>query len=231
MALSGTVAIPPPTWNTIWDDIFSRRDWGKYPKEELIRFVAWNYYSVSDRNAVRFLDLGCGYGSSAWYLAREGFSVDAIDGSAVIVEKLKQRLDAENLTACCIAGDIVELPYPPKTFDCVVDIGCLMCNSPDDTRRILDGVYKSLKPGGKLFSVSGTPKCFGHESGPRVAEATYRDLTTGPFASTGTVRFSTEAQIRDIYSRFDQLTIGLSEYSLRDPSQIVSNWLIEGTRT
>lgn len=219
------------TWNALWDDIYRSRSWGKYPKEELIRFVAWNYYAVPDRSAVRFLDLGCGYGSSSWYLAREGFSVDAIDGSAVIIEKLKQRLKSESLNVRCVAGDIVDLPYPSRTFDCVVDLGCLMCNTPEDTRRILEGVYDRLKPGGKLFSLTATPRCFGHESGPRVAEATYRDLTVGPFAGTGTVRFSTEAQIRDIYSRFDDLTIGLSEYSLRDPSQMVSNWLIEGTRS
>ena len=56
------------------------------------------------------------------------------------------------------------------------------------------------------------------------------DLVEGPFANTGTVRFSDEAQIRDIYSRFDDLVIGWSEYSLGDMNRRVSHWLIEGTR-
>ena len=46
-----------PTWNSLWDDIYRNRSWGKYPKEELIRFVAWNYFHVPDRKAIRFLDL------------------------------------------------------------------------------------------------------------------------------------------------------------------------------
>jgi SAM-dependent methyltransferase len=218
------------TWNAIWDDIYRSRSWGKYPKEELIRFVAWNYYGVPDRKAVRFLDLGCGYGSSTWFLAREGFSVDAIDGSAVIIDKLAERLRADGLEARLQAGDIVDLPYPSQSFDCVVDIACLMCNDPDSTRRILDGVYDCLKPGGKLFSMSATPASWGSRSGPKVADQTYRDLVEGPFANTGTVRFSDEDQIRDIYSRFDDLVIGWSEYSLGDMNRRVSHWLIEGTR-
>lgn len=226
--MANTVAAP--TWNGIWDDIYRGRSWGKYPKEELIRFVAWNYYKASDRKAVRFLDLGCGFGSSTWFLAREGFSVDAIDGSAVIVEKLDARLRDEKLQARAIAGDIVDLPYPDRHFDCVIDIACLMCNDPDSTRRILDGVHRCLKPGGKLFSMSATPRSWGATSGRKVGDATYRDLTEGPFANTGTARFSSEQQIRDLYSKFEKLVIGYSEYSLDTRDHVVAHWLIEGTK-
>jgi SAM-dependent methyltransferase len=219
-----------PTWNSLWDDIYRSRSWGKYPKEELIRFVAWNYFRVPDRKAVRFLDLGCGFGASTWFLAREGFSVDGIDGSAVIIKRLSERLREEGLDARVIGGDICDLPYPAQHFDCAVDIACLMCNDPDSTRRILDGVLDRLKAGGKIFSMSATPDSWGATSGKKVAESTYRDLTDGPFANTGTVRFSSEQQIRDLYSRFNNLVIGKSEYSIGDKSRRVSHWVIEGTK-
>src|SRR5215510_4119911 len=93
-----------PTWNSLWDDIYRSRSWGKYPKEELIRFVAGNYFGVPDRNAVRFLDLGCGFGASTWFLAREGFSVDGIDGSSVIIKRLSERLRLERVGARGISG-------------------------------------------------------------------------------------------------------------------------------
>jgi SAM-dependent methyltransferase len=225
-----TSTVAAPTWNAIWDDIYRSRSWGKYPKEELIRFVAWNYYKVPDRKVVRFLDLGCGFGSSTWFLAREGFAVDAIDGSSVVIEKLSARLREENLDAGLVVGDIVDLPYPEEYFDCVVDVACLMCNDPDSTRRILDGVYRRLKRGGKLFSITPTLASWGAESGTKVAEHTYRDLTIGPFVGTGTVRCSPEAQIKDIYSRFDRLSIGISEYSVGEQNQRVSNWILVGTK-
>lgn len=219
-----------PTWNGLWDDIHRGRSWGKYPKEELIRFVARNYYGVPDRNAVRFLDLGCGFGASTWFLAREGFSVDGIDGSAVIIKRLSERMREDNLHARLIAGDICDLPYPAQHFDCVIDIACMMCNDIDNTRRILDGVIERLKPGGKIFSMSATPASWGATSGKKVGDSTYCDLTEGPFANTGTVRFSSERQIRDLYSKFDNLVIGMSEYSIGDMKRRVSHWIIEGSR-
>ena len=219
-----------PTWNSLWDDIYRSRSWGKYPKEELIRFVAWNYFRVPDRKAIRFLDLGCGFGASTWFLAREGFSVDSIDGSAVIINRLSERLRDENLDASVISGDISDLPYPVQYFDCVIDIACLMCNDPDSTRRILGGVFDRLKSGGKIFSMSATPDCWGATSGTKIADATYHDLADGPFANTGTVRFSSEEQIWDLYSGFNNLTIGMSSYSIGDKSRRVSHWIIEGIK-
>jgi SAM-dependent methyltransferase len=225
----GTMAAAE-TWDRIWDDIHRRRAWGKYPKEELIRFVAQNYYAAPDRKAVRFLDLGCGFGASTWYLAREGFTVDAIDGSAVVIERLRKRLAEEGLPATLAIGDIVDLPYPKNTFDCVVDIACLMCNTPDDTRRILDGVHDRLKVGGRLFSIAATPDSTGAGIGERIAEGTYRSVTEGSFADVGTVRFSSREAIQRIYARFSELRIDLSEYTLDGGATKVSNWVIEGRK-
>ena len=44
-------------WNPIWEDIFQKRGWGKYPEVELVRFVARNYYNVPDRKKIVFMDL------------------------------------------------------------------------------------------------------------------------------------------------------------------------------
>ena len=218
------------TWDRVWDDLHSKRPWGKYPKEELIRFVARHFYAVPDRGAVRFLDLGCGFGASTWYLLREGFSVDAIDGSAVAIERLRTRLAEEGLHAGLAVGDIVDLPYPNETFDCALDVACLMCNTPDDSRVILDGVYDRLKPGGRLFSFTPTPDSTVERFGAQIAEGTYRSIDEGAFAGGGPVRLSTEAAIRSIYSRFADLQIDRSEYTLNGGAIKVSNWVIEGRK-
>ena len=44
------------------------------------------------------------------------------------------------------------------------------------------------------------------------------------------MRFSSEQQIKDLYSRFSNLVIGISEYSVGERSHLVSNWVIEGTK-
>jgi hypothetical protein len=50
-------------WDPGWDNIFSKKKWGKYPPEELVRFVGRNYFSVPDRSSISFLEIGCGGGA------------------------------------------------------------------------------------------------------------------------------------------------------------------------
>ncbi len=40
-----------------WEKVHHDREWGKYPSEPVIRFVARNYYKL-DRNHVKILDFG-----------------------------------------------------------------------------------------------------------------------------------------------------------------------------
>ena len=220
-----------PTWDPVWDQIYRRRSWGKYPKEELIRFVARHYYGAPKRDGIRFLDVGCGFGSSACYLAREGFTVDAMDGSPVIVDLLRERLVVESLNVTLTSGDASALPYPASTFDCVVDICCFQHNAPGDCRDILNCVFDKLKPGGRLFSMSASEAMWGNGLGTEVAESTYVNIQEGPFAETGIARFSTEKEIRGLYSQFSDLHVELSEYTTDNRRHKISHWVIDGVKT
>ena len=44
----------------IWDSIFSSKEWGRYPSEDLIRFIARNFYKAEKRSSIKILELGCG---------------------------------------------------------------------------------------------------------------------------------------------------------------------------
>lgn len=60
-----------------WEKIHSTQEWGRYPSETVIRFIARNYYKT-EREKIKILDFGCGAGAHTWYLAREGFDVYAL---------------------------------------------------------------------------------------------------------------------------------------------------------
>jgi hypothetical protein len=62
------------SWDPTWEQVFRVRDWARYPQEELIRFVAVNFYSAAERKKIKILDAGCGTGAGVWFIAREGFS-------------------------------------------------------------------------------------------------------------------------------------------------------------
>src|SRR5438105_645758 len=84
-----------PSWDPVWEDIFKSQPWGRYPGEDLIRFVARNFYKAPSRSSVRILEVGCGPGANLWYMAREGFSVFGIDGAPTALELARLRLDRE----------------------------------------------------------------------------------------------------------------------------------------
>ena len=65
--------------NNEWEEIFKTQGWGKYPPEELIRFIARKYSHEPNRKSIKILEIGCGPGANIWYLAREGFTVYGID--------------------------------------------------------------------------------------------------------------------------------------------------------
>ncbi len=78
------------TFDKIWEEIHQEVEWGgKYPSEEVIRFIARNYYGA-DRENTKILDLGCGTGAVTWFLAREGFDTMGVDGSSVAIEKARK---------------------------------------------------------------------------------------------------------------------------------------------
>src|ERR1700730_11711421 len=92
-------ALTENSWDPAWEKLFRAREWGRYPNEHLVRFVARNFYSAPDRTKVCILDLGCGQGPNTWYMAREGFSVSGIDGSQSALTQARDRLESENLKA------------------------------------------------------------------------------------------------------------------------------------
>lgn len=77
-----------------WEKIHSTQEWGRYPSETVIRFIARNYYKT-EREKIKILDFGCGAGAHTWYLAREGFDVYAFDGSKSAVDKAEKYLEAD----------------------------------------------------------------------------------------------------------------------------------------
>lgn len=75
-----------------WEAIHATQEWGKYPSESVIRFVARNFYKY-EREKIKILDFGCGVGANTWFLARERFDVYAFDGSESAIRKAKKYLE------------------------------------------------------------------------------------------------------------------------------------------
>jgi len=65
------------------------------------------------------LDLGAGLGRNAIYFSKQGFRVSAMDVSEYGIEYLKKWAAKEGFSIDTKVGDMLCLPYPDQSFDCI----------------------------------------------------------------------------------------------------------------
>lgn len=186
-------------FNQVWDDVFKTRPWGKYPGEDIIRFVARNFYKSSDRGDIRILEVGSGTGANLWYIAREGFQAYGIEGSETGKELTVQRLDEEvpGWKGEIIQGDIINLPYSDNFFDAVIDVEACSCNSFEDTSVIYSEMARVLKSDGMFYSKCFSKGCEGDGIGENIGY-NYYIPDSGSMSGIGPVRFTSKNDISNL---------------------------------
>lgn len=216
------------SWDPIWEEVFRSQAWGKYPGEELIRFVARNFYRAPDRSAVKLLELGCGPGANLWFCAREGFATYGIDGSASAIEQARGRLDAEvpGWQGEVRVGDFCAVPYADASFDAVIDNEAVYCNSFDASHAIYAEAARVLKPGGKLFVRTFATGMVGDETGESLGYRAWR-VAEGPLLGKGFARFTAESDIADLLSPTLRVSsVDLLTWTVGSQAQTVREWII-----
>ena len=218
------------SWDSVWESIFRDHQWGRYPSEDLVRFVANNFYHSPNRSEVSILELGCGPGSNLWFCAREGFSVYGIDGSETAVQTCRERLNAE-----CpgwkgrieVADFSNTLCFPDKSFDAVIDCEALSCNNFETSLRVYQEARRVLKPDGLLFVRTFADSCFGEGTGEAVGYNSWLPAE-GPLSGKGQIRFTTENDIKQLLSGFSIMEMNLLRRSWMGHAsgKYISEWLI-----
>jgi len=89
------------------------------------------------------LDLACGLGGNALWLAERGLSVEAWDCSTVALEKLNLAAEQQGLSITTRHADLEETALPCASFDLIVVSGFL-------SRSLCPAIAGALRPGGLL---------------------------------------------------------------------------------
>lgn len=220
-------------WDPVWEEVFTQQQWGKYPGEELIRFIARNFYRSPNRQEIKLLEVGCGPGANLWYMAREGFTVYGIDGSETAVKQAKSRLDEEcpGWGGEIRVGDILNLPYPDHFFDAVIDNEAIYSNSFQNSIQIYQELARVTKVGGKIFSRTFATGCWGDGTGEKVGHRAYL-VGEGPLHQKGYSRFTDYEEIPELIQGFSITEVQLlSKKVMTNPSeQDVREWIIIGEK-
>lgn len=91
----------------------------------------------------RVLDVACGRGRNAIFLARRGNVVEAIDIARAGLLSARHAALAENLSLQLIQADVDDFPLPVERYDAVINIRFLK-------RELFPALARALKPGGIL---------------------------------------------------------------------------------
>ncbi|HBL18269.1 MAG: hypothetical protein A2X36_10415 [Elusimicrobia bacterium GWA2_69_24] len=104
------------------------------------------------KSRARILDFGCGRGSQTLELARRRYRIVGMDRAASAFAEAREQARREKLTAHFLADDMRSIPYEGE-FNAALNLrnplGCY--ESERDDIRCLQGVRRSLRPGGKVL--------------------------------------------------------------------------------
>lgn len=133
---------------SFWDDKWAKRlsegEANNQPHELVVRFA-------SQLKVGRGLDLACGVGRHALYLAERGWQVTAVDSSKVAIEILLQSAADQGLQVDAHIADLTtgEFVIEPENYDLVVNCCYLQ-------RDLFQAIKAGVKIGGCVLAVIAT---------------------------------------------------------------------------
>ncbi len=114
----------------------------------------------------RTLEVGCGTGNDALWLAGRGFEVLGIDVSPSAIEKARDKLAGAPLRCRFAVLDFLAEPSP-GCFDFVFDRGCFhVFDEAEERARFVARVAAVLAPGGQWLSLIGSTEGPPRDIGP-----------------------------------------------------------------
>ena len=153
----------------------------------------------------RALDIGCGTGRNAVFLARQGFAVSGIDISKYAISIFKKRIKEASLgNADARVGDVTQhWPFASSSFDIAIDTFCYKHQTTENGK----GTYRRelarvLKPGGLyLLTLAGPDDGY---YGPLLRRSGKRkaNIVLDPANRVKSILYSREALLKEFRKGF-----------------------------
>ena len=126
----------------------------RYAGADLVWTAVPNRFLVSEVEALpagRALDLACGEGRNAVWLAERGWDVTGVDFSNVGLDKARRLADARGVSVHWELADATEYTPLPESFDLVI---VMYLHLPEASRRLVfQQAAAGVAPGGTLLVV------------------------------------------------------------------------------
>jgi cyclopropane fatty-acyl-phospholipid synthase-like methyltransferase len=120
------------------------------------------------------LDLGCGTGENALYLAERGYEVVGVDWAARAIASARAKATERRLSARFEVADALDLAVPPEPFDTVIDCGLFHVFSDDERVRYRESLARVIRSGGTYLMMCFSERQPGDWGPRRVTQAEIR---------------------------------------------------------
>lgn len=157
----------PTTLQTQWRENYARTPYRKLPWFSP-RPYPWLQRAVEEgwiRSGARVLDVGCGAGTNALFLAKSGFRASGVDIAPAAIEAARKRAERMRLRVDFRAADALRLPYPRGTFGGLLDVGCFHTLPIRLRRAYSQELGRVLRPAGR-YLLSWVARESGQTYGP-----------------------------------------------------------------
>ena len=125
---------------------FGTPPWVGDARAELVRLVTEGTLQPG-----RAIDLGCGEGDNAIFLAQHGFEVTAVDFAASAIAKARRKAEAASVTVDFVVDDVTDLANVRGQFDLLVDYGTLDDLGHRDRDDYVRNVLPLARPGARFL--------------------------------------------------------------------------------
>lgn len=195
------------SFNKNWEDkVYSQgKQLNNYPYDLVVSLIAKNFFSIpfKKRKDIKMLDLGCGAGNHAKFIAENGFDVYGIDGSDTAIKHCRQKFKKAGLKGTFIRGDFLDLPYMDNFFNCILDRESLYANKLVAIERAVSQVYQRLKTGGVFICFMYNNYYPGINLGKKIELNSYNDFKIGSsFHNVGVAHFTNLEEIKSLFGKF-----------------------------
>jgi SAM-dependent methyltransferase len=136
----------------VWDKRYGEHPWSVVPDVSLVELA-------SPLRPARALDLGCGTGRNALWLARQGWRVTGVDASQVGLQMAADQAQREDLTLNLERADLVTFEAEPESFDLVVISNIHL--APEQRTEFFARAARAVAPSGHLYITGHHVDAFG----------------------------------------------------------------------
>ncbi|NDL60076.1 class I SAM-dependent methyltransferase [Phytoactinopolyspora mesophila] len=99
----------------------------------------------------RVVDVGCGTGDLAIYLASHGYQATALDMSQVAIDQARRKAEKQGVTISFHVADATRLETLSETFDAAFDSGLLHSLDVDEQTEYVDGLRHICDRGASVY--------------------------------------------------------------------------------